>query len=300
MPESMDQGLDTANEGGLAAPGADQGTSDTEPSSDRATTGREAPLDDESFINPADLPDELKPHWKRMHGAYTRIREDYKQSRQARELVERFQADHQFAAQIIAQRAKELGYTLSPITPGAAGTAGPQATASAAPAEFVDAMRAQLGPELQWLAPALAGALWMGQQMTLAPLQQQRQSERQMSRQEEYSALAEEMDQQAPGWEQHEDEMLALYEFLQGDAMRHRRFGSKLQLLYNLVTGNAQAMRGALQRQADAAKARTTSGQPGRSSGLSLADRIRQAKTDQEAWELAAQEAKASLGRSGR
>ena len=284
MAFSMDEdkGSGTVGEGAQADP------LDTAAAAADATAAPEARAP-ESFIDPSDLPEELKPHWKRMHRAYTKKLEGLSEVQKKAALVDRFNGDRDFALQTIRQAAQARGVTVGEVK---AAIAAP----SAAPPELVAQIESTLSPELKWMAPALANAQWAGMQMTLKPEQDRRAAESHEQRAAQYETLAEELTRRAPGWEEHEDEMEKLLVFLQGEAMTDKHFGSKLELLHSIVTGNAAAITAAARRMGEAARSRTTSGQIARSTS-NIADRVRKAKTDSDAWDAAVNFAKTELER---
>lgn len=258
----------------------------------------DAPAEPESFIDPASLPPELKAHWSRMHGAYTKALNRTKGSADKAALVERFWADPAFARQTIEQWAQQTG---TPLSFGA-GTASPTLTThptGTLPAELVSAIEAELPAELRWMARSLAASQWKAQAHLLAPFIRDSQQKEASAREAEYDTHAAQLSETAPGWEAHEDDMSDLLDFLQSKALQHRRWGSKLQVLHALVTGNATATREAVRRIGDAARNRVSTGGPGRSTTTNIADRVRQAKSDHEAFEIAAQHAVEELRRSG-
>lgn len=273
--------------------GRDPGT-DTAPEPAAATKGAEAPPAEESFIDPSELPEDLKPHWKRMHSAFSKAMKGNKDLREKAELVDRFQTDQQFAVATAADVLQRAGYTVQQAAQG-----GPAAGSTVtAPRELVAAIKSQLSPELQWMADSLANAQWASAQLTLGPYAKKQEDERQRSRSEAYEAMAEDLSEKHPGWEEHEEDMDALLKFLQSDQQTHRRFGSKLELLLRMVNP-AAAIAEAQQRQAEAARSRTMTGRPARHSGPDASERIVKAKTEQEAWDIAAKEAIAELERQG-
>ncbi len=116
---------------------------------------------------------------------------------------------------------------------------------------------------------------------------------------EEFSQAAQDLTTKLPGWEAHEDEMAELQTFLKSGAMRHPKFGSRLEILANVVTGNALATKTVTQRMADAGRARTTTGQSGRQVVPNVSERIRNAKSTNEAILEAAKAAEAALFEQG-
>ena len=264
------------------------------PETPAPSPGTTAPV--ESFINPADLPPELKPHWSRMHSAYTKALDKTKGDRDAGDTVRRFWSDRQFAEDSIRQWAQQNGVQISF---GAASPAQPTPGTSQIPQELVAAIQTELPAELRWMAPALAASTWKAQATVLAPFLQQNQQDRLAARTATYEELASELTETAPGWEEHEDTMNELLDFLQGPNLRHRQFGSKLAVLHAIVTGNASATRDAVRRIGEAARNRTATGGPGRSTVTNIAERVRGARSNDEAWKIAAAHAVQTLKESG-
>jgi len=275
--------------------GADQ-NDDTGPSGSGTTTGDTSSAQDkESFIDPSSLPEELKPHWKRMHRAYTKRLEEFKQAKEKALAYDRFYSDENFRLQTLQEAARQLGFSLTKAqAQNLAASSGYEA-----PAEIVEAVRARLDPSLQWMAKSLADAPYTVYRMATDPEKKQQAEMQLKQREKEYEELASELTERAPGWEEREDEMMELLDFLQGPSMRHKKFGSKLELLYNLVTGNASAILEATKRMGQAAKNRIVSGTTNRQTVPNYDERIRKAKTNQEAWAIAAKMAEEQLEREG-
>lgn len=135
--------------------------------------------------------------------------------------------------------------------------------------------------------------------MTMAPGEARQAEDRRTQRREQYDELSEALTEIAPGWEEHEEEMLALKQFLESDQLTHKQFGSKLVLLYNLATGNAAAVKTATKRMVDAGRHRVASGQPVRPQPVDISEKVRGAKTTNEAWDIAAKHAVEELERHG-
>ena len=284
----------TADDPTSGAPAGDAPTGEV-----GATEGKEAPPKEESFIDPSELPEELKPHWKRMHRAFNKRMEETKDLKDKAALVDRFSSDPAFALQTIQQAAQQMGYSLSKAQAAQVVESAATAVGGGAPAELVEAVKARLNPELQWMAKSLADTQWVGMQMQMAPLKKEREQEVTTRRNEEYQELAAELGEQAPGWEDHEDDMEELLTFLKSDSMKSRKFGSKLALLHGIVTGNASAVASAVRRMGEASRNRTGTGQVSRSVAPNTDKRVREAKTNQEAWQIAAQAAVEDLERHG-
>lgn len=254
-----------------------------------SSEGSEAPPQ-ESFFDPSQLSPELKKQWSSMHRAYTKKLEGFKQAQDKALAYDRFYSDDDFRLQTLQQAAQQLGYNFSKAQPGNTGQ--PVASGGeSAPADLVERVRSRLDPSLQWMAQSLADAQYEAMRAVIGPREQREEQERARQRHDQYQELAEELSEKVPGWEEHEEEMLELLDFIKSDKMRHKRFGSKLNLLHGIVTGNASAISEATRRMAESAKNRTVSGGISRSSAPNYEDRIRKAKTNQEAFKIAAQEA---------
>lgn len=251
------------------------------------------PATEETFFDPKALAPELQMQWKRMQGAYTRRMQQFAKTREAAALVERFNADPEFARQTIVQRAQQLGLNV------AGGQAGATSTQSTAPPQLVEAVRQNLQPELQWMAPALAATQWAGMQLALQPLQQQQAETVRSTRDQQFDQLAEQLSERSPGWEQHEDDMDEMLAFFKSDRMTDRRFGSKLELLYRLVTGSGAATAEAARRMAQAGKNRVVTGQPTATPVPNVSELVRKPKNMQDAWDAAAKYAVAQMEKAG-
>lgn len=283
-------GLDQDNEGAISQEAAQQVGQDT------FLTG--------ASLDPTKLPPEIQPIFKKMQGAYTKKMQEAARWREQAGVVDRFYNDRDFAFQTLAQWAAQNGYSISPV-----GAQHPQAQPATqqygrqgqATAQIVEALKANLPPELQWMAESQAPAITTAVQALLQPLVQQlTQQTTSVQRQvmeREYDTLAAELSDKAPGWEEHEGDMAELLDFLQGQQLKHPKFGSKHQLLYNLVTGNAAAEANVVKRMNNAAKNRPSSGMTTGRTVSNLAERVMKAKSSQDAFRLAAQAAEGTAGR---
>lgn len=256
-----------------------------------------APPAPETFIDPRDLPAEILPHFKRMQAAFTKKTQQLAARRPDLELVDRYRSDPAFARQFLADEAQRLGINLgtTPASPPAPASN----TTGAVPQEFVAAVARELPQELQWMAPMMAKATYASVAHLTTPMLQQNQQRIREEREQEWDTLAAQLNERQPGWEAHEDDMLAMYEFLQSPKLKHPVYGSKLDLLLNLVTSNASAAQQAIQRMSQAGRQRVGTGQPSRTSVSNITDRVRKAPTTRDAWKEAAQAAIAQLNAGG-
>ena len=275
--------------------GFDQNAQDTIPAPQQAQ--QEQTFLTGATLDPTKLPPEIQPIFKKMQGAYTKRMQEAAEWKRQAEIVERFRNDRDFGFQTVAQWAAQNGYSIAPV-----GQSHPQAqqpTYQQQPGQpdpqIVEAFKKNLPPELHWMAESTAPALQAAVQQLLAPVVQQLQQTQQQSTRQvmerEWDTLADELSNVAPGWEEHEQEMAQLLDFFQGAQMKHPKYGSKHQLLYNLVTGNAAATAQVTRRMQQAATNRPASGMTTGRTSNNIQDRIRQAKSSQDAFRLAAQAA---------
>lgn len=202
-------------------------------------------------------------------------------------MVQRFYDDPAYARQILLERAQQLGLQIQepqrqqPQTPQ-----GP-------PAEYVETVKQSLSPEMQFLAPQIAAATWTATQAAIEPVRRQQQTQQQQQLDASYAAMAQQLSDEAPGWERYEDDMLGLLTFLRGavtgsGSMTHPKYGSALKVLYRLASGDAQATATAGRRMQQALRNGTrTSQASGRTQGPDLQTMIDKAETPQQKWALA-------------
>ena len=255
----------------------------------------------ETFVSDADLVakiranPELNQLYTKLQGAYTRKTQGLASVRNAAQIVERFNSDPEFARQTILSRAQQLGLTLQSPGQGSATTG----ASKNMPPDLVEAVKSNLSPELQWMAPALAASQWAGMQMALQPIQQQQAESVRSTRDQQYEQLAAQLSEKAPGWESHEEEMDGLLTFLQSPQMTDRRWGSKLELLHKLVAGDGHATAEAARRMGQAGKSRAVAGSPVAAGAPNIAEQVRKPKNMQDAWGIAAKHAIEQLKREG-
>lgn len=276
--------------GGEGDQGGGDPTPSPEPQTEQPAQGEPAPTPEESFIDPASLPEELKPHWKRMHGQYTKFAQERKALREAQATIERFNSDPDFAFQAMQQRAAMMGYQI--IRPGQNGTQQAPITPiqgnGEIPQQFLQATQANLPQELQWLAPPIAHANYAAVKAHLEPLQRQAQQERLAQRDQLFDEQEAKLTEKHPGWEQYEDQMDGLLKWLKSDSLSHPLYGSKLEILYKLATDQAASVSEAAKRLNAAARNRTTTGHVTSNASPNIFKRVREAKTTNDAWDVAA------------
>jgi hypothetical protein len=208
---------------------------------------------------------------------------ELEQMRQQAQLYQRFSTDPNFAAQVVAERARQLGLEVR----------APQAEQrpSEPSPDYIETVRQGLPQELQFLAPHLAKATWTATETRIAPLQRQAQQQEAQQRQQSYESMARELSQEAPGWEKYEDEMLQILGFMKNalggqGQMTHPKYGSALKLLYRLASGSGQATAQAARQMQQALRSptRTSTGGGQRNGGPSLETMLKQAKSPQQKW----------------
>jgi hypothetical protein len=255
----------------------------------------------ESFINPSELPEEIKPHWKRMHSAYTKRLEKFNERKPDLDMLDRFRNDPSFARDLLQHEAQRLGFSLAPVngtTPQTPPTAAAR-SGDGPPATLVNAIKGRLDPSLQWMAESLAAATWEGTRAATQPLVDRDRAKEQAARDTEWGAMSAKLTETAPGWEAHEDDMSELQDWLKGPSLTHPRFGDKLTFLYNAVTNGSQAKAAAIRSMGDAARNATRTGLSSRSTTPNITERVRKATTTQDAMKVAAEEAERELRAQG-
>lgn len=251
------------------------------------------PQQEETFVtgdenlDPRKLDPALQPIFKRMQAAYTKRMQGVASIQEKAAVVDRFYNDPDFARQTLAQWAQQNGYQLTQAN----GQAQPQQRAQAGdvPAYLVEAFKNNLDPALHWMAEPQAKAMWASMQGILQPLFQQNEQQTQKARETEWQRTADELGQLAPGWEEHEDTMGELFDFMRSKDLVHPTFGSKLQMLYDLATAKAASLKQAQGRVAQAGRNRVSSSR-GTQTRPNIEQDIRKAST-QDAWKLAVKHA---------
>jgi len=270
-------------------------------------TGQETQPDQtQSFINPADLPEELKPHWSKMHGAFTKKMQEVKDIRQAYDQINQFWQDDSYAQQVLRQRFPHLGNQPNGDNgPRSSASSGQESSGGAAgvPQDFVDSLKSSVSPDLQFVVNELAPGLWKSLQGQISTavggIQERLDQQTSEQQQEKFTQLEAQLDQKFPGWQQHESDMTNLLAFLQSNKIEDRRWGNKLELLLNLVSGNGQSVSQAVDRINQAGKNRIPTSSHGSRKPVNTSERILKARTSREATELAMEEAEKTLAKDG-
>ncbi len=298
LSERGEVGDETVADDTTLAPETDEGTVDVaeestttdnpEQQSDATTQAqRDDFLATEENLDPRKLDPALQPIFKRMQGVYTKRMQDIAEIRDKAATVDKFYTDPNFAQQTILQWATQNGYQITPVNGQRPAQQGQQAQqGDAPPAYLVEAFKQKLAPELQWMAEPQAAAMWSAMQGMLQPVLEQNQVRGRQEREGEWNKHAQSLSEVAPGWEEHEDAMGELFDFLKSDNLHHPTYGSKIQMLYDLATARSASLKQAQQRVANAGKNRVSSSRPTGNRANSVEDDILKAKP-QDAWELA-------------
>lgn len=295
-----------------AAPGEEgaEGTPPNEEGSEGKSGGDESqPGYKEGFMAPKDMPAEIKGHFDRMLSSYQRKLEEVAGIKDNAENVDKFYSDPAYARQVITARANQLGMNLTEASDGGSPSR-PAATVGVnqvpAPDHLVKQFETRYGEGNEAQARTDADMLYNNtldtMRTVLKPLQEKAEETRQADAETEYKRQAESLSQAHPGWEDNEDAMDGLLEFMQGTAQNHPVYGSKLLRLYqlnDLVNGNGNATAEAVRRIGNAGKNRITTGRPGGTGIINTDDRVMKAKNNQEAFKIAADAAVDELRREG-
>lgn len=241
----------------------------------------QAPAEDDSFqselnLDPSTFSPENREIFKRMQAAHTKRMQKIKGFEGHLQNMERFYNDRDFAEQTLRAWAQKNGYQLSPFNNNQ--PAAPKAPAGTNPlqAKVLEALKAKLPPETQWMADGQAAAIVDVMQEILSPVLNEFQGYKTEKEQNEWKALEQQYDEaegklgeKFPGWEAHESEMTEILNFMKNDkAYTHPKFGTKHELLYRLATGQAAAVKEVTTRVQQAGKNKTiTSTQPRRANG---------------------------------
>jgi hypothetical protein len=273
-----------------------EGVAVAEVQQDPARGATDAPNATEAFADQNAVPAELQPHFKKMQAAFTRKMQSLSSEKaaQAEKLTayDRLMNDPNYARQVILEAAPRLGLSVAQ-----AGTNGGGEPAKDAPPQaFVEKIQQTLPPELQWMAPAQAAALWEGNKMLLEPVLQQQRDQVSATFSREFESLADSLSQRVPEWQEHEDTMSELDDFLKSDKLTHPVFGSKLDILYNVVTKNTAATQEAVRRMSAAGRNRTVTGRSESSTTPNITERVKKAPSMQEAFRIASEDAQRQLG----
>lgn len=288
---AADQGQQATDTGDLQADASQGGGTQPEASFFDPRQIDNLPIDDAAKA-------QLRSTWKAMHGGYNKwIQTERNPLQQKAAVVDRFYSDPNFARATLVDWAGRNGFQLVPLGQQASNGQQPAPRQQGqVPAEFVEAAKQSLPPELQWMAESLAGSMYSMQQLAMKPLQERAQQQQQQQLDQAYEKAAADLREKAPDWEKREPEMSELWDFLTSQTMESPKFGNKLELLWNLLNGNQTAIADAAKRMQNAVKNRGSSSIGQTRTTSNLQDRIRQAPDKRTAFQLAAQDAMNRVG----
>ncbi len=284
--------------------------SDTAQPASQVPAGDEDTFAQELNLDPATFSQENREIFKRMQAAHTKRMQKFKGYEANLQNMERFYNDRDFAEQTLRSWAQKNGYNIQPTSAFNQNQQATQTQQGTNPlqAKLIEVLKSKLPAETQWMADGQAAATLAVMQEVLGPVLQEFQGFKTAKEQQEWSALESQYDQTEkefsdshPGWEVHEEDMNDLLSFLTDTkTYRHPVYGSKHELLFKLVTGNAQALKQATDRISQVPANKTiTSSRPARSSsgGLSPADEVAKISDRGDAFNQAARLALAQVKR---
>jgi ribosomal protein L29 len=247
--------------------------------------------DEEIKALPPELQNEAKALRKRFQSAYTKKTMDLAEIRRKADFMDRFDSDPALQEQVIQQ-------VLSRRQPAATSpTAASPVAQTGPPAALVEMAKKSLPPEMQWMADSQANFGWQliqaVQSNMVQPLQQTLTTMQKAKQEQEYLGVLGHFADANPGWEDKEDDMVEVLEFLKSPALTHKRWGSKHDLLYRLAQGD-KAEDAAVQKSIEKTAAKVQSRGAERSTAPNVQERIRDRKlNNDQAWALAVEQAKA-------
>jgi hypothetical protein len=266
--------------------------------------GEDALLDKDGTV----APDPTDPNYKYWQGAYTQTRQRDRERygklegehKQFGDVLRQFYQSDEYALQVLRQRFPQLATKLS-LDGTPASEAGTPTGGSTS--RVVQLLESKLGSDLAFLAPRLGPVLEEVIRASLTeaitPLHRQTEERAALDRKREEDRLLTEMDSQYPGWEpRYGSKMQDLDAFLGSDQLTHPVYGNRYQLLYKLLNGD-QARIDATRAMNHAAHSRLTTGRAGRESQPNIDEQVLKAKSNTEAFMLAAEAAARELGRRG-
>lgn len=253
--------------------------------------------DDEALIPFDQMPAEMRPHIARLTKVYQQKMGPIRQSQQKIDAYDRFMTDAAYQREFLQAAAKQLGLTIQPATGAGAkpNDRSPQpSTANTDSGRLAEELLSD-EPQLQFLAPVIAKVAEAIVAQRLEPMQQREETTRKDQQKAEMDRMVADLDEAAPGWETHEDDMVALWQFFekaaQGGPRVHPKHGSVLQLMHRLVTGDAAATARAGQRMRQAVMRRGTTSQGRQAGRVDIGKLIEEATDTESKWDLAFNEA---------
>ena len=251
-------------------------------------------------------PDPSDPQYKYWQAAYTKTRQKDRERfgtleaehKQFGDVLRQFYQSDEFALQTLRNRFPHLASRLN--TDGDTRAPGQSHQASQGQTSpVVQMLEQRLGDNLAFLAPSLGPVIEEVvralTQEAVTPLKRQSDAQAAQQRKREEDRLMGEIDAEFPGWEgRYGTDMKALEAFLASEELSHPKFGSRYKLLMQALNPDLARIDAA--REMDrASRGRVTTGRTGRPAQPSIAQDITKAKTNADAFALAAQAAMREL-----
>lgn len=152
--------------------------------------------------------------------------------------------------QSLNELAAQLGYKLSPQAPAQ--------TSGGTPSTYDGAVREAVeeafegSDDLGFLKPQFQQAISKALEKVIKPIEDMSAREKTEQRRAVVDSVEARMDQDYPGWRQHNDDMQAVGDFLRqalnGGNLNHPKYGSIYQMAYQIVTGDGRATANAAKR----------------------------------------------------
>lgn len=261
-------------------------------------------------LDPTSFSPENAEIFKRMQAGYTKKMQKFKGFEGHLQNMERFYNDRSFAEDTLKAWAQKNGFSIVPQqfnNQPAANQSAPQGT-NPLQAKLVETLKAKLPAETQWMADGQASAILAVMQDVLGPVLNEFQGFKTAKEANDWKSLENQYDESErkfsernPGWEAHEEDMSGLLAFMNDPkAYDHPVYGSKHEILYKALTGNAKALKEATSRITAAKGNRTPTSSQGRqrSGGFAnIQDEVASIPDKNDAFAKAAQHALSQLKR---
>lgn len=194
--------------------------------------------------------------------------------------------------------AAELGYKIEPSAGAARPATSQGGDYDALVSEAVNEAF-QGSEDLAFLKPQFTGALSKAFGKVIKPLEEMTQREKQATRQAAIQAVESQMDQEYPGWREHNAEMQEIGNWLRaalnGGDIHHPKYGNIYKAAYAIATGEGKATAAAARRMAGAGRNKTRTGGSG-THKPNITEKIKKAPNRDEQISTALDAALAELG----
>lgn len=251
-------------------------TEPAQPDTSEPTQQDQQTQQDDSFasdlnLDPSTFSPENREVFKRMQGAYTKRMQKIKGWEKHLGVMDQFFNDKSYAEQALRQWAQQNGYQVSQANSpfnNQQTTQPSTAQQNALQAKIVEALKAKLPQETQWMADGQGAAIFEAMREVLSPvlegfksIQTDKEKQEWQALETQYEEAESKFAEKHPGWESREEEMSDLLAFMQSPKQYvHPVYGSKHELLWNLLNGNASAIKQATERVNQVPKNKTPTG----------------------------------------